>query len=249
MIFNLRGGAAWKVPVLNSSYPADKTIDVGGSATFNVQIATEGKPDEYTYQWYLNGSAVSGATGRTFTKTSVTKGTHSVYCIVTNKAGSVKSRTATLTAKRLYLFNNGDECTSVTNGWTAKACRPTDSNVSLAPTKVVSGGTMQAKIEVGSYGRAGVVQTAKAIDLSPYSTLYFHVTNVYNPEDKNCVGVMETFSGDTFAYLASAVAKTGTISVNVSSIKDARAVCLAVVCNRYEIYGSSSVTVDSVYLE
>lgn len=99
MIFNIGGGVAYKTPVLNGSYPANVTQleRAGGSATFSVKIATEGNPDIYTYQWYVNGSAVSGATSSSYTKTGLTfAGTYSVYCKVTNKAGSVNSRTATL---------------------------------------------------------------------------------------------------------------------------------------------------------
>ena len=60
----------------------------------------DGKPAEYTYQWYVNNSAVSGATSSTYTKTGLTSvDTYSVYCNVTNKAGTVKSRVATLAVK------------------------------------------------------------------------------------------------------------------------------------------------------
>ena len=92
-------------PTLNSSYPADtsKTYISGGtaSATFEVQIATAGVPANYTYQWYLNNSAVSGATGSSYTWTG-TEGTYSIYCKVENDAGSVNSRTATLSVTRYY---------------------------------------------------------------------------------------------------------------------------------------------------
>lgn len=102
MIFNIGGGVAYETPVLNSSYPANVTQleKAGGSASFSVKIATEGNPDTYTYQWYVNGSAVSGATSSSYTKTGLTSaGTYSIYCKVTNKAGSVNSRTATLTVQ------------------------------------------------------------------------------------------------------------------------------------------------------
>lgn len=95
-----RGGEFYELPVLNSSYPKDVTIleSASGSATFHVQIDTAGKPAEYTYQWYVNGSKVSGATTASYTKKSLTSAaTYSVYCVITNKAGSVTSRQATLT--------------------------------------------------------------------------------------------------------------------------------------------------------
>lgn len=89
-------------PVLNSSYPANVTQveKSGGSATFKVSISTAGNPASYTYQWYVNGSAVSGATSSSYTKSGLTSAaTYTVYCKVTNAAGTVQSRTATLTVK------------------------------------------------------------------------------------------------------------------------------------------------------
>ena len=97
-----RGGEAYELPVLNSAYPANVTVvvEANASASFNVQIATPGKPAEYTYQWYLNGAKISGATNAGYTKTGLTAaGTHTLYCVVTNKAGTVTSRVATLTVK------------------------------------------------------------------------------------------------------------------------------------------------------
>ena len=100
-----RGGESYELPVLDASYPKDAAVTAspGGSASFSVHITTPGRPAEYTYQWYKNGAAVSGANAATLTLTALTAvATYSVYCKVTNKAGSVSSRTATLTV-RSYL--------------------------------------------------------------------------------------------------------------------------------------------------
>ncbi len=110
-----RGGEPYALPVLHSSYPANTTVVEGGSAaaSFNVQIATAGKPAEYTYQWYLNGTAINGATNSGYTKTGLTAaGTHTLYCAVTNKAGTVISRVATLTvtsSKPTYTYTGRHE--------------------------------------------------------------------------------------------------------------------------------------------
>lgn len=94
-------------PVLNSSYPADVTTTVikgnTTSATFTVNISTNGVPSSYTYQWYKDGAAVSGATSASYTVTGLSSTvTHSIYCKVTNTAGSVNSRTATLKVTQYY---------------------------------------------------------------------------------------------------------------------------------------------------
>lgn len=103
-----RGGEAYELPALNENYPADAAVTAGTDVTagFFVQIETPGRPAEYTYQWYKNGAAVSGANGSNYTATGLTAaGTYSVYCEVTNKAGTVQSRAATLTVRSLPVLN------------------------------------------------------------------------------------------------------------------------------------------------
>lgn len=94
-----RSGKQKKLPVLNANYPADVTVEYNGNATFEVEIVEHGYPEEYTYQWYLDGEAVSSATNPSFTiyTNASSVGTHPIRCDVTNKAGTVQSRNATLT--------------------------------------------------------------------------------------------------------------------------------------------------------
>lgn len=97
-----RGGSVYKLPVLNASYPQDVTVvaSANGSAVFSVQITEPGNPAEYTYKWYKGGNLVSGTTGATLNLTGLTAATTTtVYCEVTNKAGTVTSRVATLTVR------------------------------------------------------------------------------------------------------------------------------------------------------
>ena len=98
-----RGGEIKKLPMLNASYPANVTNWQGEQATFRVEIATPGVPAEYTYQWYRDGAKWTGATNATVSWSSAAVGSHSIYCVVTNKAGEVTSRVATLTVKDPYM--------------------------------------------------------------------------------------------------------------------------------------------------
>lgn len=97
-LISRRGGEAYKLPILNPSYPQDITAKASatGTVSFSVAISEDGKPAEYTYQWYVNGSAVSGATGKSYVRNVSAVGVFTVYCTVTNKAGSVSSREAVL---------------------------------------------------------------------------------------------------------------------------------------------------------
>jgi len=110
-LISRRGGELYELPVLDGNYPADTSVmeSASGKATFSVVVATPGRPAVYSYQWYVNGSQVSGATASTYEKTGLTAAaTYNVYCEVTNKAGKVTSRVAKLTvasSKPVYTFS------------------------------------------------------------------------------------------------------------------------------------------------
>lgn len=123
LIIGQTGGR--KIPELNPMYPKDATIWAGETATFKVEIQKQGSPKSYTYQWYKNGSAVEGANAATWTLTDTSEsGVFSVYCAVTNKAGSVHSSNATLTIKNpnvVYTYTGDHEKIDDGNGnWRIK---------------------------------------------------------------------------------------------------------------------------------
>jgi hypothetical protein len=163
MIFNIGSGSSNKLPVLDTSYPLDENVDVGETASFEVKIAEPGKPAEYTYQWYYDGSAVEGATGITYSRVAEV-GEHSVYCMVTNKAGVVKSRTATISADALYLYKLGDLCEDVTGGWT----KISDGSVSNSASGLV--------VTVPKSYKAGGAKMVNQIDLTNYNYVVSEIT-------------------------------------------------------------------------
>ena len=78
-----------------TTQPASKTVTAGQTAAFSV---TASGTAPLTYQWAENGSAISGATGASYTTpatTSIDNGSQFVVT-VSNSAGSVKSAAATL---------------------------------------------------------------------------------------------------------------------------------------------------------
>ena len=76
--------------------PTSVTMDVGQSRTFTSSV--KGGTAPYSYQWYLNGVAVSGATSSSWTFTPSYAGSYTVNLIVKDAAGDVgTSKTASVT--------------------------------------------------------------------------------------------------------------------------------------------------------
>lgn len=152
-------------PVLSSSYPANASTAVGDSVTCKVVIATAGNPAEYAYQWYKNDSKISGATKSSYSFTPTGLGTTTLHCEVTNSAGTVKSRKATITANKFNLYKSGSQYTDYTGGWTASGYSVNGSspkNATLEETYISFSGTD------GYFTGRG---TSKSIDLANAETL------------------------------------------------------------------------------
>jgi len=84
-------------PTLSASInPLSASILVGQSVTFTSTVSGGYPP--YTYQWYLNGNPVSGATSDTWTFTPTESGIFYVYLKVTDaKGNTAQSETARIT--------------------------------------------------------------------------------------------------------------------------------------------------------
>lgn len=82
-----------------SIVPVSTSIPLGGSVAFSSTVSGGASP--YSYQWYLNGVPVSGATSSTWTFTPSATGTYSVYVNVTDSGGvSAKSNVATVSVTK-----------------------------------------------------------------------------------------------------------------------------------------------------
>jgi hypothetical protein len=80
--------------------PNFSTIDFGQSQTFTSAIS--GGTSPYSYQWYLNGAPVSGATGASWTFTPASAGSYTVYVKVTDSVG-VQAVSNTALVRVLFL--------------------------------------------------------------------------------------------------------------------------------------------------
>ena len=68
---------------------------VGQSATFTVSVS--GIPEQYSFQWHKDGTAISGATNASYTISQTVLASAGAYhAVVTNACGSTESQVATL---------------------------------------------------------------------------------------------------------------------------------------------------------
>jgi archaellum component FlaG (FlaF/FlaG flagellin family) len=84
------------LPLSVTISPRSATLDVGQSQLFTSTVKDGASP--YSYQWYLNGAPVSGATKPTWKFTPTSAGSYTIYVKVTDSAGvQAMSNTATVT--------------------------------------------------------------------------------------------------------------------------------------------------------
>src|SRR5271169_3988836 len=142
-------------PPLIISQPVSVTVTAGQTATFNVTATGTGP---LTYQWYVNGVAITGATSSTYTTPPTTVGqSGSVYTVVvSNSVGSATSNGATLTVQVIPPVAGSLVPSNATP--------PYNSPVMLVPT--FSGGTAV----IGSTGVGSSDITATAVSGGSYPT-------------------------------------------------------------------------------
>ena len=188
--------ATWyKLPVLASNYPQDKTVSAYSSVTSEVVISSDGDPSAYTYQWYKDGEFIPGATESSYTIIPTNLGTITLYCEVTNAAGTVITRTATITTSRVYLYNKGDECQDVTGGW--KNVRGwNDSSVTIYMGGYSDNGE-SFSVSSGSGNYYSLLHmTQNKIDLTNISAIYIESISPLTNYGWVCVSTDESWYSD-----------------------------------------------------
>ncbi|MDS0257759.1 PKD domain-containing protein [Thermoplasmatales archaeon AK] len=79
------------------------SVDDGQTVLFTSNVS--GSSGSLSYQWYLNGNAVSGATSSTWTTSSLPAGSDSVYEVVNDISTSATSNTVTLNVDPALTFS------------------------------------------------------------------------------------------------------------------------------------------------
>lgn len=84
-------------PPTITSQPVSTTVGKGNSVSFTVNATGTGT---LTYQWFKDGTAISGATSKTFTIAAAADSDEADYYVeVSNSAGPTRSNTVTLTVR------------------------------------------------------------------------------------------------------------------------------------------------------
>ena len=78
---------------------------------------------------------------------------------------------------KLWLYHDGDTCSSVSGGWEATDLAP-NAGTCLAPTLTFNAGDMQAQ-----YHYSGVIETVEQIDLSKINTLHVELMKTWAVQD------------------------------------------------------------------
>jgi hypothetical protein len=157
-----------------TTQPASQSVTLGQPATFTV-IATGTGP--LSYQWYENGTAITGATSASYSTPATTNGEDGAVftVIVRNSAGSATSNPATL-----GVTVSAPVAASLVP---SNATPPYDGSVSLVPT--FSGGTAV----IGSTGVGSSDITASAVSGGSYPTPTLTSGKTYTLTVTNSKGV------------------------------------------------------------
>ena len=217
---------------LRKDLPLDVTTQRShGNVAFWVNEVTDA-----TYQWYVNGVAVEGATKPlmllpTF---AYSPDTYQVYCVVTTAKGATQSRTAKLTINNSMLYYYGisegawqDEWTG---GWqlTKSITNSSYSIGQLSDVSVTSpdGGNGKLKrLDVKPNNQCGFAHFANKIDLTYYSKIRFYARHyaqstgitwqcVASPVNEGNITSVATYTGLQYGTSAN----WATVEIDVSQL-------------------------------
>ena len=179
--------------------PTSWTMDMGQSKTFTA-TPSGGSGTYSSYQWYLDGSAVSGQTASTYTYTPTASGSHSITVTVTDSLGTTSAQSSSASVTVNTALSVSISPTSVT----------LDVGQSRTFTATASGGTTSYSYQWYLGGSVVSGQTSSTYTYTPTVsgsyTIYVKVT------DSASTPVTAQSSSATVAVNTQLVAPTVTAS-------------------------------------
>jgi hypothetical protein len=148
-----------------SAQPASAMVPIGAAATLSVSASpTEPRlGGDLRYQWYKNGVAVSGATGRTLNIAAVAAGDFADYYVVMNAPGAPQTQSATATLSEQTVIPPGPTLSIVNNG---------DGTVTVAypTTEQAAGNQLQSALNLDGSPVAFTDDTSGADNAGSFDT-------------------------------------------------------------------------------
>lgn len=222
-VYSFQFLTATSAAVSITSDDADNSICTGGSVTFTATPTNGGTAP--TYQWYVNGVAIAGETGATFTTTTLTSGSP-VTCVMTSNLSGATNNPATSNAITTTVSSYTTPAVSVLGNTTY--CQGANASFIASPTNAGSSPSYQWQVNGVNAGTnsssfssstltngstISVTLTSSAACVSPASATSTPVTVTINstpstPTITNNAGVLTSSasSGNQWYFNGSAIA-------------------------------------------
>ncbi len=190
--------------------------DVGNSVTFT---ATEsGGTGTLSYQWYENGSAISGATSSTYSTSFSSSGTYDIYVIVTDGIGETAQSSTideTVNPDPAVSISSSQNPTDVGNTVTFTASG-SDGTGALSYTWYLNGATQSSTSSEFSYSfsSSGVYYINVTVKDTLGDTASYSLEETVNPDPSVTITSSQnpTDTGNSITFTASESGGTGTLS-------------------------------------
>lgn len=157
-VYSFQFASSTVANVSATSNDTDNSICSGSSITFTAAPTNGGTTP--TYQWYVNGSAVSGATSSTYTTTTLTNGS-TVYCIMTSSDGTVGNNPAT--SNTITVTVTTPVAPSLTISGDNTICSATSTTFSAAASNGGSAPTYQWQVNGANVGSNNSTYTSSTL--------------------------------------------------------------------------------------
>jgi len=198
-----------------TTQPASKSAAVGASVTFSAKASGLPAP---TYQWRKNGTNISGATGSSYTISSVTSSSAGTYTVVaSNLLGSATSAGAVLTVTSSSTPSTSTSAPTFTTQPTSKSVTPgTSVTFSAAATGSPAPTYQWRKNGVAISGAKSKTYTIASANEGSEGVYTVVATNSAGSKTSNGATLTVGFATSAPVFTTQPVSKTASVGSSVS---------------------------------
>lgn len=207
------GGLTSTDALLRVQAPAGSTVTIAKGSTTKTDQGHENADDSTIYDYYfiIHQSQFDSTTPWTVTATLNTQTASATVLISENAEYDLEL------SYGFYLYNNGDQCTAVTGGWSYAAFLST-SNYSAGTLDTAYNGTT-CYLSANGVNKQISAVTVNKIDVTDYNALRIEVSDYTFAGSGYKELDLVSSRGDVSSYAAQVrIESTGTFTVDVSSI-------------------------------